>query len=359
MRVAIVTNIPAPYRIPVYELLAAKSNLEICVFYFSGREPDREWDFSRGLFNQVFLEERFVTLNGRFIHFNPDIWKSLKSLNPDVVITTGFNPSHLVAFIFAMFHNVRHICMTDGTLVSEKKLSFLHRLVRRFVFKRSASFIGASNGSFALFNDYGISSKLISKSHLCADNAAFFKSTCQKKNFDFIFCGRFVPIKNPLFAIRVCQQVALRLGRRVSILFVGSGEMEAAMHAASAASAHEVHCEFSGFAQQGELPDLYGSARILLFPTLWDPWGVVANEACAAGLPVLISEHAGSANELVRNSENGYVLPLNEESWVDAAVLLLTDEHLYNSMAVRGRDLVSEYSYENAALGIAKAIEIK
>lgn len=359
MRVAIVTNIPAPYRIPIYDLLAARDDLELCVFYFAGREPDREWDLTHSKSNQVFLEERYMTFNGRFIHFNPDLWKKLKAFNPDVVVTTGFNPSHLIAFLFAKLHAARHICMTDGTLASEEKLSFLHRLVRRFVFWKSTAFIGASDGSFALFDSYAIPAMSVFKSHLCANNAAFFNSPRVEKRFDFIFCGRFVEIKNPLFAIKVGQLVSKRLGRQVSMLFVGSGDMEATMRTASMESAQDVFCEFSGFARQDELPSLYGSARILLFPTLWDPWGVVANEACAAGLPVLVSDHAGSANELIQNEENGYVLPLQIETWVDAAVRLLTDSDLYQAMSSRSRELVQQYSYENAALGIANAIRVR
>jgi glycosyltransferase involved in cell wall biosynthesis len=93
-----------------------------------------------------------------------------------------------------------------------------------------------------------------------------------------------------------------------------------------------------------------------LFPTLWDPWGVVANEACAAGVPVLVSNIAGAAGELVRDGENGFVMPLDLERWVDAAVRLLTDESLYAAMSVRCRELVGEYGYDNAARGIAQAV---
>ena len=38
----------------------------------------------------------------------------------------------------------------------------------------------------------------------------------------------------------------------------------------------------AGFARQEDLPRWYGASRVFLFPTQWDPWGVVANEACAA-----------------------------------------------------------------------------
>lgn len=358
LKVAMVTNIPAPYRLPVFEQVTAAPDIEFCAFFCSGREPDREWDLATSQFKQVFLREKFINFRGRFIHINPDLWGKLRAFRPDVVITTGFNPSHLLAYAYARLHGVRHIAMTDGTYQSETKLSAVHRWIRRIVFSRTQAFIGASDGSLALYRSYGIESKRLFKSHLCANNAAFFRAPSVEKRFDFIFCGRFVAMKNPLFAIEVARCISKRLGRRVSILFVGSGEMESEMRAAAMAAAQEVDCEFAGFARQDELPQMYGSARILLFPTQWDVWGVVVNEACASGLPVLVSPFAGSIGDLILDEENGFVLPLDIQQWTDAGVRLLSDNELYESMSARSRELVQEYSFENAAAGIVNAVKM-
>lgn len=358
MRIALVTNIPAPYRLPVYELLALLPNVELCVFFFSGLEPDREWNLPEVKFNSVFLREQFFIFKGRFIHVNPDVWSRLRKFRPDVVITTGFNPTHLLAYAYALSHRAKHIAMTDGTLQSEKKLTLLHRLIRRTVFTGSRAFIGASDGAFALYRSYGIDSYRLFKSHLCADNAAFFNAPVLEKKYDFIFCGRFVDIKNPLFAIDIACGVARTLGRRTSILFVGSGEREFEMRAAMVACADVVEATFAGFARQDQLPALYGSAKVFLFPTLWDPWGVVANEACAAGVPVIISSFAGSANELICDGDNGFVLPLDLDKWIDASIRLLSDAELYQKISSRCLARVGEYSFENAARGIWRAVQI-
>lgn len=357
-RVAIVTNIPAPYRLPVYESLATEPQITLKVFFCSGREPDREWNLRESNFDQFHLRERFISYSGRFIHINPDVWGALRSFSPEVVITTGFNPTHLIAYLYARVHGVRHIAMTDGTYESEKRLSSIHRWIRRQVYANSRTFIGASDGSADLFKSYGIDSKRIFKSHLCVDNSAFIQFVPSEKRFDFIFCGRFVEIKSPLFAIEVAHEVAKRLGRRVSIVFVGSGEMEQAMRDAARSVEDNVEVVFAGFARQEELPQLYGSARIFVFPTQWDPWGVVANEACAAGLPVLVSPIAGCAGELVRDGQNGFVMPLDIHQWTNAAVRLLSHSNFYQAMSARSLELVKEYSYKNAALGIANAVKI-
>jgi glycosyltransferase involved in cell wall biosynthesis len=46
------------------------------------------------------------------------------------------------------------------------------------------------------------------------------------------------------------------------------------------------------------MPSIYKSADVLIFPTLEDVWGLVANEAMLSGLPVLCSKYAGCAGEL-------------------------------------------------------------
>ena len=355
-RLAIITNIPAPYRLPVYALLAQEPDIDLHVVYCSGREPDREWNLGPTPFTHTFLKDSFVRYRGRYIHFNHDVWSVLGSVKPDMVVTTGFNPTHLMAYAWARLHGARHVAMTDGTLESEAMLSAPHRWIRRHVYAHTAAFIGASDGAMRLYRSYGIDSSAMFKSHLCADNALFFNAPPQAKVYDFMFCGRFEAVKNPFFALDVARAVALRLGRRVTIVFVGSGGLGNEIRTYAQTIEAEVETVFAGFAKQEELPGWYGASRIFLFPTSWDPWGVVANEACAARVPVLVSPVAGVAGELVRDGENGFVLPLDQGRWADAAVRLLTDESLYAAMAARGRERVNEYRYDNAARGIAQAV---
>jgi glycosyltransferase involved in cell wall biosynthesis len=174
--------------------------------------------------------------------------------------------------------------------------------------------------------------------------------------FDFIFCGRIVQDKNPLFALSVAASTAQRLGRKTAILFVGGGDQEEAVRAEAARIPHLVETEIYGYAaSQEELPALYRSARIFLFPTLRDAWGVVANEACAASLPVIVSPHAGVAGELVIDGENGFVRELDAGQWAECAALMLTQDAVYRRFARKSFNLVSRYNFENAAAGIIDA----
>jgi len=356
-RIAIVINIPTPYSIPVYQRLGEKLGFDnFHVIYCSATEDNRAWLVDQKGFAYTFLKKNYSVLKGRYIHYNPDVLKILRQLDPDVVFTAGFNPTHLLAFGYTIFYNKVHIPLTDGTLESEQQLSVLHRIVRRIVYRSANAFVGASLGSFKLYNSYGIRREEFFQSHLCANNSAFQPSATGKRTFDLMFSGRFAAEKNPLFVLNVAAGVAKALNRKVSILLLGSGALlEQAREFASTLTI-DVEATFTGFVQQEELPGFYCSARLFLFPSAGDAWGVVANEACAAGQAVIVSPYAGVANELVCHGENGYVLELELALWVKHATDLLSNGDLLDQFSKDSLLKVQAYTYDAAAKGIIDAV---
>src|SRR4051812_211697 len=101
-RIAIVTNEPPPYRVPVFERLGRMPGITFQVIFCSRREPNRQWDLPSMDFDHVFLQERITTFRGRYIHNNPDVVARLRAFAPDVVVTDQFNPTHLYAFGYAL-----------------------------------------------------------------------------------------------------------------------------------------------------------------------------------------------------------------------------------------------------------------
>jgi glycosyltransferase involved in cell wall biosynthesis len=356
LRIAHVTNNPPPYRVPVFERLGRTRDVVFQAIFCSEREPNREWDLPPLSFDHVFLRERYIAVKGRYIHHNPDVIPALKRFAPNVVVTDGFYPTQLYAFGYALAQGAAHVPLTDGTDVSERSLSGLHKLVRRLVYARSRAFLSASDGGDRLYHGYGIPAVQCFKSTLCIDNETFNPESHEvEKQFDFMFCGRIEPVKNPLFALSVALETAKKLGRKTRLLFVGSGSLEPHVKAAAALRPDLVEAVFHGFAAQNELPALYRSARIFLFPTLYDPWGVVGNEACAAGLPVLVSPQAGISGELVLNFQNGFVCDLDVNLWAQRAASLLSREELWQHFSRRSLSLVKKYTFDNAASGFLAA----
>ena len=357
VRALIVTNIPAPYRIPVYELLDDGADVDLRVLYFAGSEADRDWTLPTSPVRSATLEPRVLAWRGRYIHFSRGVWSAVAGARPDVVITTGFNPAHLVAILYCVLHGVPHVVQTDGTVASEAGLTGLHRLARRATARRSAAFVAASESGLDLVRSWGAPADRLHRSPLATDNERFAPTERDTvRDIDVLFVGRFAEIKNPAFVLEVARAAAGRLGRRLVVALVGSGPLRDRLLEAAAGLEEELDVRVVGFQQQDVLPSWYRRARVFLFPTRWDPWGLVANEASAAGVPVLTTPEAGSAGELVRDGENGFVLPLDLEAWTDRLVRLLEDDRTWRAMSERAQDLVERYGFAAAADGLRAAI---
>jgi len=352
MSVALISNIPAPYRIPVFEQIV---NLDLIVIFCAKAEENRRWTTPPLNFKHLFLQERvFAKKDGfNFIHNNFDIWQVLSKQRPRAVITTGFYPTHLYAFSWARANNAKHICMTDGTVISESNLSLLHRITRRIVFSGSHAFIAASNGGVNLYKKYGIAEDRIFRSQLCANNEVFFKAgTNSERRYDVCFSGQFHERKLPFFFVDVCAEIKARTGS-CSALLMGDGPLrERFLQRLKEAG---IKTDYAGFVQQCDLPSHYASAKVLLFPTLNDAWGVVANEALAAGTPVVTTPYAGVAHELVVDGETGYVRDLDTTAWADVTSRILSDDTHREALAAAGKRLVSNYNFKAAAEGIEAA----
>ena len=169
-----------------------------------------------------------------------------------------------------------------------------------------------------------------------------------------MFSGRIVEVKNPAFFADVCAAIRAKLGQ-CRVLIIGDGEEALKAKMRGVFNQHGVSFEFAGFIPHAELPDYYAQARLLLLPTSGDCWGVVINEAMAAGTPVITTEWTAAAGELVLHGQNGYVLPLDVEAWAAAASELLGSELQWESFSQRSRQTVAAFNYDRAAAGILDA----
>ena len=174
------------------------------------------------------------------------------------------------------------------------------------------------------------------------------------RQYDVMFSGRIVNVKNPLFFARVCGGIKARLGS-CRVLVIGEGEEALKTSMRQIWSERGVFCEFAGFIPHAELPDYYAQARLLLLPTSGDCWGVVLNEAMISGTPVMTTEWTAAAGELVLHGSNGFVLPLDEQTWATAACDLLSNSSRWEAFSDSARLAARGFNYDRAAAGILGA----
>lgn len=362
MTYLILSDIPTPWREPVFERVYHKLASSARVVYFKNNEKRRLWSYGLGSHPKTILRGLTVTWRGGERFFNPGIVPMLLRQPPHIALITASikDPTAWLALVICRLLGTKIALLCDTWLGRDRGISGLQRLARRIVYNDFGdAFVGASRQTLAMFKYYN--NRLVPEqlflSHLVADND-FFQAQLSRKSlersFDVIFSGRIAPEKNPEFFAKVCAGVKVRSGRcRVLIIGEGREDLKAAMR--TIFDKHGVEYEFTGFIQHAALPDYYAKARLLLLPTLGDCWGVVINEAMAAGTPVITTEMTAAAGELVLHEQNGLVLPLDEDAWTQAVVEMLMDNKKWELFSNNAQRKVQEFTFDKAADGILSA----
>lgn len=362
MRVALVTNIPSPYRVPVFDRVGQALGDNFLVLYSSTIEPNRQWTVPTLNHPHQFLKTRFIRYGQEgFLHLNFDVSRKLKRFNPQVVIIAGYGPTAQLAFLSSWMHGRRIVLFNEGWLQTESQYSARQRWIKQFMIRRAHAFLGASKKAGELYQYYGAPAGRVFVTPMAVANERFAPNGTEKKEFDLLFSGQFIERKCPLFVAEVAKRVAEHqpdsslAGRPVRLLLLGDGPLRE--KTLQRLREDRVEFEWPGFVQQETLPDYFRRSRILLFATQSDTWGIVANEACAAGLPVLTTPMAGVANDLVVHGVNGFVLDLDVNVWVEHVVRLLNDAELYAKMSENALQAVQRFTFDEGARQILNACE--
>lgn len=351
-KIVIITNIPSPYRVIQFDNLSKTLDNNLIVFYYRKIEPNRNWNVPELKHQAYYCKQNILSKS----NFYPDLLKKLAKEKPNVIIAAGFTPTIVLTFLYSIFTKKKFIVFTDSWTHSTNQLKFYHRFIRKIIIPQADASICVGKKGKEYLCRYGAELKSIFTSPLAIDNSIYhsFYKNKQRREFDIIFSGQFIERKMPFFVIEVLKGLKER-NYNVKLLIIGSGPLEHAL--LRKLDELEISYCYPGFIQQEELPKYYSNALLLLFPTTDDPWGLVANEACAAGTPVITCENAGVANDLIIHNYNGYVLPLSIEVWVDHILKLMSNSELYKSFAKNAFNFVQNFSIENSKKSIISAIK--
>jgi glycosyltransferase involved in cell wall biosynthesis len=358
----IISDIPTPWREPVFERVYQKLAGAVQVVYFKNNEKRRLWTFKMGSHPKTVLRSITLTAGDTERFLNPGIVPFLLRRRPRVALVFACikDPSGWLAMVLCRLLGTKVALLDDSWLERDRGVGRLRRWARRLVYNRLGdAFVGTSRQTLAMFRHYNgrILDEQCFLSHLVADNGYFetrLAGQQLERRFDVMFSGRIVKLKNPAFFAEVCAGIKARLGT-CRVLIIGEGEEALKAQMRHIFEQHGVSFEFAGFIAHAELPDYYAQSRLLLLPTSRDCWGVVINEAMVAGTPVITTEWTAAAGELVLHERNGYVLPLDVQAWVAAASELLSNQSRWESFSRCARQTVKEFNYDRAAAGILDA----
>jgi glycogen(starch) synthase len=156
------------------------------------------------------------------------------------------------------------------------------------------------------------------------------------------FVGRIVREKGIQVLLRAVPEI-LEQDQQVKFVVAGKGPFLSSLrdHAAFLGISEKVY--FTGFISDEERNKLYHTADLAVFPSLYEPFGIVALEAMATKIPVITSS-AGGLDEFVKDGKNGLkVKPDNPQELVDSILYLLNNQSKSREMAETAYQFVKNY----------------
>lgn len=309
--------------------------------------------------------------------------KYLRRAKPNVVALAGYWP-----LAFALLAVTARLCGVRCVLMNESHAgtadrSLPKRMLKRALLRLFDSAVLGGRPHVRHFASLGMASDTLHTGYDCVDNdyfreaagrvrdsAAEYRAKYALPEAYFVNIGRFVEKKN--LGMLVEAYAALRQSTpalRQQLVLVGDGEEAAALREKCArlqlpvvehgsgerivSAAPAVH--FYGFRQIDETPVFYALADGFILPSLREEWGLVVNEAMACSIPVVVSEAAGCAPDLLpaageaRNPrQNGFIFdPRSAEELAAALAALAADPQLRKSMGEASLRVVGRFSCEN------------
>lgn len=380
MRIGVLSSHPIQYQVPLFRALAKIADLQ--VFYAhrqdakgqaaAGYGVDFDWDvdLTSGYASRFLRNDAARPSVSHFFGCRSgEIAGLIRDGGFDGFIVAGW---YLLAYWQATWacrkQSVPVLALSDSHLDAPR--SWPVRMVKGVVYPQAMKmldgFVALGNRSAVYLRHYGVSNERIFQGRHVVDCQRFGEVQCLSEHDAdalrdslsltanrpiVLFVGRLIPLKR-------LDDVIVAIGRYLegeapTLLVVGEGPTRE--HLQSLAADLQVDLVFAGFVNQSRLPQLYRLADLLVLPSERETWGLVVNEAIAAGVPVLVSDAVGCADELAIPGLTGGRFPVGDCRAMAVAM---------REILARGRasyaDALAEkarwFSPDQAAAGIVSAV---
>ena len=312
-----ITNIPSFYKLNLYNEINHVQN--ILVIFTGDLIQERTSDFFNGTYDFDYINMTGWSVLKKICF----VTKTLSNLNYDELIIGGWDSLPL---LFAAFisNKKKNSTVVESSAI-ESTLTGFKGFIKRVYFKRISRAYASGKTQVKLVRQLNPNIKNI----IVTKGVGIFNIVKQppfrRKQIvnKFLYVGRLSEEKNLKFLIGVFNRLP-----SLTLNIVGFGEQELELRKNAADN-----IKFWGSIANTHLSKIYQENDVFILPSKVEPWGLVVEEALNNGLPVLLSDKVGCAEELLQNGINGFSFTYNSEASLISAIESIMSIDTYNAMA--------------------------
>ncbi len=372
-KVVLVTNIPTPYRIPLFNEIHrqfSERGIGFTVIFAALGYARRKWHIDMGscrfpyrVLNGATDE---TTRNPRGLFFYGGLERALAAEQPTLVISNGFSVATTRLYLRRRLGGCPYLIWSGA--IEQKNIpdSRLRMIHRRFLVRSARGFIAYGTRAKEYLINLGADCKHVAIAINTVDTTYFMVET-ERLQRDHASDGTFH---------RLLYIGNLEPGKRLDLLFkavaslsrhrqdfileiVGSGSEREALCKMAAELGIESRLCFLGFLQREQVAQHLARARCFVFPSDYDVWGLVLVEAMAAGLVCLSSIRAGATRDLIIDGTTGFAIDFEDTpATVKRLSWILDHPKETVDIGLRAKHFIQAHvSLEQSAAGFCAAIE--
>lgn len=309
-----ITNLPSFYKINLYNQIARHK--KILVVFTHDKSADRNDDFYKGN-----IEFDFISLAKKSLPFKiVSLVDVLISVHYQQLFICGWD--QLLLWIAAFTSKRKKNSVVIESSIYESKVSGIKGLIKRFFLSRNSNAYVSGKSQNDLCLKLGFKGQIIKTKGVGIFNIRpqqEYKTVSSINSF--IYVGRLSPEKNVEKLIRTFSELP-----ELTLNIVGFGPLDSYLK--SIASDNVI---FHGAIPNAELYKFYLQNDVFVLPSISEPWGMVVEEAFNCGLPVIVSDKVGCAEEIV-NTSNGIVYKSQDTKGLYNAIVKMTAVQFYNQL---------------------------
>lgn len=241
-------------------------------------------------------------------------------IDPEVIVVSGYSfPESLAALQVAAERQLPVVVCSESNLHDAPRKIWAEALKRRVLRLAQAALVGGEPQA-AYLESLGVSADSIFRGYNAVDNDHFStglqwrqQGVEGRKSLGLpprylLAVSRFTEKKNLRGLIEgfsLWLKHAPTAQKDLHLLILGDGPLRSQLECQVSSLGLETCVHMPGSCAYADLPSRYGLAEAFIHASTVEQWGLVVNEAMAAGLPVLVSASAGCAPELVQPGVTG------------------------------------------------------